>query len=78
MLLGVRAGAVKSSLENLRRQQARSGLGLRSDMAASEQRMDYRLGEAEAAMQRGDAASAKRALGAAEREVSTLEKFLGK
>jgi serine/threonine-protein kinase len=76
-LLNIRAGTVKSSLDALRKAQARSGLGLRADMAASAQRMEYLLNEAEAALQRGDAAAAQKNLDLAEREVSKLEKFLG-
>jgi hypothetical protein len=76
-LLGIRVGTVKSSLDGLRAAQARSGLGLRADMAASAQRMDYLLNEADAALQRGDAAAAQRNLDLAEKEVAKLEKFLG-
>ncbi len=77
-LLGVRIGTVKSSLENLRRQQAASGLGLRGDMADAAQRMDLYFAETEKALNRSDAQAAKRNLDLAEREVSKLEKFLGK
>jgi serine/threonine-protein kinase len=77
MLLGIRAGTVKSSLDALRSAQARSGLGLRADMAASAQRMDYLLDETDAALKRGDAVAAKRNLDLAEKEVSKLENFLG-
>ena len=76
-LLSIRVGTVKSSLDGLRKAQARSGLGLRADMAASEQRMDYLMNEADAALQRGDAAATQRNLDLAEKEVSKLEKFLG-
>jgi len=77
-LLSVRAGTVKSSLDNLRRRQAASGLGLRSDMAGAAQRMEYYLSQAESALDRRDAESARKNLDLAEREVSKLESFLGK
>ena len=77
MLLGVRARTVKTSLDNLRRQQASSGLGLRADMVAADQRMEYYLDETEAAVRNGDAQAAKRNLDLADREVSKLESFLG-
>ena len=77
MLLAVRARTVSASLDNLRRQQARSGLGLRADMAASAQRMENYLGETEAALRNGDAQAAKRNLDLADREVAKLESFLG-
>ncbi len=76
-LLDVRARTVKTSLDNLRSQQARSGLGLRADMAASAQRMENYLDETKAALKNGDAQAAKRNLDLAEREVSKLEGFLG-
>ena len=76
-LLSIRAATVRSSLDGLRSAQARSGLGLRADMAASAQRMDYLMNEADAAVQRGDAAAAQRNLDLAEKEVAKLEKFLG-
>jgi serine/threonine-protein kinase len=76
-MLSIRVSTVKSSLDSLRAAQARSGLGLRADMAASAQRMDYLMNEADAALQRGDAAAAQRNLDLAEKEVAKLEKFLG-
>jgi serine/threonine-protein kinase len=76
-LLSIRAATVRSSLGSLRKAQARSGLGLRANMAASAQRMDYLLNEADAALQRGDAAVGQRNLDLAEKDVSKLEKFLG-
>ena len=76
-LLGVRARTVQTGLDNLRRQQARSGLGLRADMAAAEQRMEHYLDEADAAVKGGDTQAAKENLEAAEREISKLETFLG-
>ena len=77
-LLDIRAGTCKASIENLRREQARSGLGLRADIAASAQRMDYYLNETQSALQRKDAAAGKKNLDSAEREVSKVESFLGK
>jgi len=76
-LIGVRARTVQTGLDSLRRQQARSGLGLRADMAAAEQRMEHYLDEADAAVKSGDAQAAKENIEAAEREVSKLETFLG-
>ena len=78
MLLDVRANAVKGSIERMRQAQARQGLGLRQDISAGLQRMEYYLDETEAAHKRGDAAGAKTSLSAAERETSKLESFLGR
>lgn len=78
MLLGARVNAAQASLNRLKQEQARMGLGLRGDIAAAAQRMEYYMDEAEAAIKRGDAASAKRHLDNADRETSRLEKFLGR
>jgi serine/threonine-protein kinase len=75
--LGIRAGAAHASLTNLQRSQSRQGLGLRADIVATAQRMDYQLSAAEDALKRGDAAAARKSLDAAERAVSSIEKFLG-
>jgi eukaryotic-like serine/threonine-protein kinase len=76
-LLGIRAVAVKTSLANLQREQARQGLGLRADIAAAAQRMEYILDETEATLKRGDTAAAKKHLDAGDRIVSKIESFLG-
>ena len=75
--LGIRASAVRSSLENLQRSQAKQGLSLRADIVATAQRMDYQLSQADDAIKRGDGPAAKKSLDAAERAVSKLESFLG-
>jgi len=75
--IGIRASAVRSSLANLQRSQGQQGLGLRADIVATAQRMDYQLSTAEDALKRGDAATAKKSLDAAEKAVSKLESFLG-
>lgn len=78
MLLGTRANSVKSSLERLKQEQARQGLGLRGDMNTAAQRMEFYLDECESAIKRGDAAGGKKYLDLGEREVSKLEGFLGR
>jgi eukaryotic-like serine/threonine-protein kinase len=77
-LLGIRIDTVKGSLNTLRRQQGASGLGLRSDMANSAQRMEYYFSQTETALNRRDAEGAKKNLDLADREATKLEKFLGK
>jgi len=77
ILLASRAGGVRGSLENLQREQNRSGLSLRGDMAAAAQRVQYLMGEANTALAAGDAAGAKRNLDQAEANLEKLEKFLG-
>ncbi|MDQ2776092.1 MAG: serine/threonine protein kinase [Acidobacteriota bacterium] len=77
-LMGARISAVRTSLDNLRRAQAQSGLGLRSDMAAAEERLLYQVSEADKSLSTNDAASARKRLDAAENDLGKLENFLGK
>ena len=73
-----RAGGVESALENLKRQQAASGYGLRGDMAEHESSMKLNLSKAQNAIEHNDLERAKRYAGLAETDVEALEKFLGR
>jgi hypothetical protein len=75
--LDARAGAVRTSLGNLKRSQAASGMSLRGDMAAAESRMNYLMDGANSALRSHDPAAAKKFTDSAETEVEKLEKFLG-
>ena len=77
-MLGTRANALKATLTTIKQQQARQGLNLRQDVQTSEQRMEYHLDEAEAALKAADSARMKRSLDSAEREIEKIEKFLGR
>ena len=76
--LASRASSVHDSLENLRRQQAAQGLGLRGDIASTQERMDTYLGKAQAAMRKEDIRGSKKYMELAEPEIEKLEKFLGR
>jgi hypothetical protein len=76
--MAIRAGAIRRSLDNLRRAQARSGLGLRRDFEMAEQRLIFQMDEAEAAVKAGDAAAAEKHLDGAEAPLKLLENNLGK
>src|SRR5580692_8050811 len=73
-----RSSAVSQSLDNLQRQQAASGYGLRGDIVSAQQRLKTDLSKAQFAMQKQDTKAAKRYLDMAEAELQTLEKFLGR
>ena len=73
-----RSAAVSTSLDNIQRQQAAAGYGLRGDIVSAQQRMKTDLAKAQAAMQKQDTKGAKKYLDMAEAELSTIEKFLGK
>lgn len=76
-LLATRAVTVRDSLQRLRDQQARMGLGLRADLASAEQRLLFRMDSADAAIKGGDAKSAGEQMDSAERELAILERALG-
>ena len=76
--LEARAAAVNGSLDRMQQEQARLGVGLRSDMAARQQAMNTNLKRAEEALAVRDPARAQRARDAAERDIEALEAFLGK
>ena len=73
-----RAGAVNSSLDTLKAQQARSGYGLRGDMAARQESMKNNLQKAQEAITRGDGVRAKRYADLAASDAEALEHFLGR
>jgi serine/threonine protein kinase len=76
--LDARAGAVSSSLEGLKRQQEADGVGLRRDMAVAYARMNGFLSSANADLASGNITAARNHMDQADKEISTLESFLGK
>jgi hypothetical protein len=76
--LTARADAVNSGLDEMRREQARMGLGLRGDMAAKQSTLNINLSRAQDAIVKHDAVRAQRYRDAAEADLEALEKFLGR
>jgi len=76
--LSARAAAVNDSVDNLRRQQAAQGFGLRGDISATQEMMKTHLARAQVALQNQDAKSAKKYSDMASTEVEKLEQFLGR
>jgi hypothetical protein len=76
--LDARASAVSASLEGLKRQQEADGLGLRRDMAAAYARMNSYLRSANDELNSGNITAARSHMDKADKEISTLESFLGK
>ncbi len=76
--LDARASAVSASVEGLKRQQEADGLGLRRDMAAAYARMSSYLRSANDELNSGNIAAARNHMDKADKEISTLESFLGK
>ena len=77
MLMGSRAAAAKKTLQTMQAQQNRMGVNMRSDIVNAQNRMEFHMDEAEAALKTGDATKAGKSLDSAERELEKLEKFLG-
>jgi eukaryotic-like serine/threonine-protein kinase len=73
-----RAASVNSGLDNLQRQQAAAGYGLRGDMAAKQSSMKVNLAKAQNAIASNDAVRAKRYAEMAAKDVEALERFLGR
>jgi serine/threonine-protein kinase len=76
--LDARASAVSASVEGLKRQQEADGLGLRRDMAAAYARMNSYLRSANDELNSGNITAARSHMDKADKEISTLESFLGK
>jgi len=76
--LDARASAVSASVEGLKRQQEADGLGLRRDMAAAYARMNTYLRSANDELNSGNIVAARNHMDKADKEISTLESFLGK
>ena len=76
--LDARASAVSASVESLKRQQEADGLGLRRDMAAAYTRMNSYLRSANDELNSGNITAARSHMDKADKEISTLESFLGK
>ncbi|HLZ51864.1 MAG TPA: protein kinase [Candidatus Acidoferrum sp.] len=73
-----RSVAATQTLDNLQRQQAAAGYGLRSDIVSAQQRMKADLNKAQYYMQKQDSKNAKKYLDMADAELQTIEKFLGR
>jgi serine/threonine-protein kinase len=76
--LGARANAARAGIEQLRRQQAASGFGLRQDILASLSRMEAYMDAAERSVQSENPPTARKNMDQAEKEIDNLETFLGR
>jgi serine/threonine-protein kinase len=76
--LGAQADAARDGLQQIRSQQQAQGLDLRGDMLASMNRMNAYLGEANNALKQNDLQAANDNMDRAEKEIATLNTFLGR
>jgi len=73
-----RASAVNHSIDTLKQEQSRMGLGLRGDIASRQESMNLNLTRAREAVQQHNATRAQRFKALAEADIEALEKFLGR
>ena len=78
MNLDARAQSAEAGVQQIRSQQQAQGLDIRGDILAAMNRMHNDMNEADGAMARNDLDAAKEYMERADREITTLEKFLGR
>ncbi len=76
--LGAQADAARDGIQQIRTQQQAQGLDLRGDMLASMNRMNAYLSEANNALNQHDLQAASDNMDRAEKEIATLNTFLGR
>jgi serine/threonine-protein kinase len=76
--LGAKADAAKAGIQQVRSQQQAQGLDMRGDILAAMNRMTAYLNEADHALSQNDLQAASDNMDRAEKELSTLETFLGR
>ena len=73
-----RASAINSSIDTLKQEQARMGLGLRGDIASRQEAMNLNLTRAREAVSQRNVTRLQRFKTLAEGDIEALEKFLGR
>lgn len=76
--LDARADAARQGVQQIRSQQQAQGLDIRGDILAAMNRMNSNLRDASSALDRDDLQAARQYMERAEKEISTLEGFLGR
>ena len=76
--LDAKADAAKVGIQQIRNQQQAQGLDMRGDILAAMNRMTSYLNEADRALSQNDLQAANDNMDRADKELSTLETFLGR
>lgn len=76
--LDARTDAAKSGVESIRRQQQAQGFDLRGDILAAMNKLDHDMSAAKQAMNENDLTTANQYMDSADKELTTLENFLGR
>ena len=77
-MIAARAAAVGRTMRTMEQRQASQGVGMRGDMAAARDSMEFLLGGAKEALDARDLVTAKRNMDLAERALEKLESLLGR
>jgi serine/threonine-protein kinase len=78
MNLDARVQSAEAGVQQIRGQQQAQGLEMRGDILAAMNRMHNDMNQANSALARNDLESASDYMERANREIATLEKFLGR
>jgi serine/threonine-protein kinase len=78
MNLDARASAASTGVEQIRSQQQAQGFDIRGDVLASMNRLNNFMKEADRALSQHDLQTANEYMDRADKEISTLESFLGR
>jgi serine/threonine-protein kinase len=76
--LGARSDAAKSGVQSIRSQQQAQGYDLRGDILAALSRLNNDMNESNLALTQNDIETANQYMDRADKELATLEKFLGR
>ncbi|MGB6691309.1 MAG: hypothetical protein WBE76_26040, partial [Terracidiphilus sp.] len=76
--LDARADAARQGVQQIRGQQQAQGLDIRGDILSAMNRMNSNLREANSALDRDDLQAAKDYMDRADKDIGTLEAFLGR
>jgi serine/threonine-protein kinase len=76
--LAARSDAASAGVASIRSEQQRQGLDIRGDILAAMNRLSNNLRQAQAAIAQNDLQAADEYMERADKDTSTLEKFLGR
>jgi hypothetical protein len=75
MLQATRLTSSKGAIDNMRRVQAQSGLGMRQDVLTAMQRAEFYMDESEDALKSGNPAAMRKGLDSASAEIAAAGKI---
>jgi hypothetical protein len=76
-LLGTRISSADAILDTMKKSQAQAGYGLRGDISSAQERLHMNAAKLDAAIQNRDIKGAKHFMELCDRDMDTIDKFLG-